>query len=256
MVRVVLFSRGLSLLHIPDGHQKIAGRKIIVYKPTVSPDGLKLIAEKEKDKLFVKRFSKPRPEDIQLVSIDRCYESYHLVNANYSANICRKRVYILDVDEEIEEVKISGKKWNPETVFGPTEAPRKVIKLEAEEFFTYEKQFYMVFDQDNREISLDQVPTAPSEEKPEEILERLCKKAKAKISYRGVKERLKVGIAERVLKGDRVEDENLQIFEDVVIYSPVFEILFRNAKTGEEKRVKIDGITCTPKNLGENKNAK
>jgi hypothetical protein len=238
-----------------DGRQKIAGRKIIVYKPTVTPDGLKLIAEKVKDELFVKRFSKPRPEDIQLVSIDRCYEAYHLVNASYSANICRKKVYTLYVDEEIEEVKISGKKWNPETVSGPTEEPRKVIKLEAEEFFTYEKQFYMVFDQDDHAISLDQVPTAPSEEKPEEILQEFCKKSKAGISIRGVKEMLKNGIAERVLKGDKVEDENLQIFEDAVIYSPVFEILFRNAKTGEEKKVKIDGITGTPKNLGENKNA-
>ncbi len=245
------------MLNIPSGHQKIAGRKIIVYKPTASPDGLKLIAEKVKDELFVKRFSKPRPEDIQLVSIDRCYESYHLVNANYSANICRKRVYILDVGKETEEVKISGKKLNPETVFGPTEEPRKIIKLEAEEFFTYKKQFYIVFDQNNREISLDQVPTAPSEDKPEEILERFCKKAaKVKISYRGVKEMLKTGIAKRVLKGDRVENENLKIFEDAVIYSPVFEILFRNSKTGEEKKVKIDGVTCTPKNLGENKNAK
>ena len=245
------------MLQIPDGHQKKAGRKIIVYKPTVSPDGLKLIAEKVKDELFVKRFSKPRPEDIQLVSIDRCYESYHLVNANCSANICRKRVYILDVDEEIEEVKILGKKLRPETFFGPTEEPRKVIKLEAEEFFTYEKEFYMVFDQNHREISLDQVPTGPSEEKPEQILERFCKKAaKDKISYRGVKEMLKTGIAKRVLKGDRVENENFQIFEDAVIYSPVFEILFRNAKTGEEKKVKIDGVTYTPKNLGENKSAK
>ncbi len=114
----------------------------------------------------------------------------------------------------------------------------------------------MVFDQNDREISLDQVPTAPSEDKPEEILQRFCKKAaKDKISHRGVKEILKSGIAKRVLKGDRVENENFQIFEDAVIYSPVFELLFRNAKTGEEKKVKIDGVTCAPKNLGENKNA-
>ena len=77
------------MLQIPDGHQKIARRKIIVYKPSASPDGLELIAEKVKNELFVKRFSKPRPEDIQFVSIDRHYESYHLVNANYSANIYR-----------------------------------------------------------------------------------------------------------------------------------------------------------------------
>jgi hypothetical protein len=244
------------LLHIPDGDQKTAERKIIVYKSTVSPDGLKLIAEKMKDELFIKRFSKPRPEDIQLVSIDRRYESYHLVNAKYSANICRNRIYILDVDEETEGVKISGKKLNPETVFGPNEEPRKVIKLEAEEFFTYEKQSYMVFDQDDREIPLDQVPTAPSEEKPEEIVERFCKEAaNAEVSHRGVKGMLKNGIAERVLEGDKIEDENLQIFEDAVIYSPVFEILFRNAKTGEEKKVKVAGITRTPKNVGENKNA-
>jgi hypothetical protein len=239
------------LLQIPDDHQKIARRKIIVYKPNASPDRLKFIAEKVKNELFVKRFSKPRPEDIQIVSIDRYYELYHLVNANYSANIYRKRVYILDVDKETEEVTISGKKLKPETVFGSTKEPRKIIKLEAEEFFTYEKEFYMVFDKDDREISLDQVPTAPSEDKPEEILQSFCKKAaKVKISNRGVIEMLKTGIAQIVPNADRVENENFQIFEDAVIYSPVFEILFRNAKTGEEKNVKIDGVTCTPKNLG------
>jgi hypothetical protein len=41
-----------------------------------------------------------------------------------------------------------------------------------------------------------------------------------------------------------VGDEVFEVSEFAVIYSPIFEITFRNVATGEEKSVKVDGVTA------------
>jgi hypothetical protein len=41
-----------------------------------------------------------------------------------------------------------------------------------------------------------------------------------------------------------IKDELFQVSEHAVIYSPVYEITFKNSKTEEERVVKIDGVTA------------
>ena len=41
-----------------------------------------------------------------------------------------------------------------------------------------------------------------------------------------------------------IENELFQISEHAVIYSPLYEITFRNVRTSEEKVVKIDGVSA------------
>lgn len=233
---------------IPKGLPNIAKRRIIVYKPNADPSRVKHVAETIKIELFVTRFSKPRAEDIQIVSIDRYYKPYVLVDAKYSADFYKRRVYVFDVDKNTEEVRILGKKLRPEIVVGPNEESRKVIKLETQEFFTYENRFCLASDKYGREISLDQIPTAFSEDNPE-ILQEISKKvAEAKISTRKMINMVKTRIAQQLPEADGTQNEDFQVFEEALIISPVFEITFRNVKTGEEKTVKIDGVTCTPEN--------
>ena len=43
---------------------------------------------------------------------------------------------------------------------------------------------------------------------------------------------------------DVIEEELFQIREHAVIYSPIYEVTLRHAKTGEEKQVRIDGVTA------------
>ena len=79
----IMFRQVLSLTAIPEVPENITQRKVIVYKSRVDPAALKQKAEEMKNELFVKRFSKPKPEDIHVVSVDKNYEPYVLVDAKY-----------------------------------------------------------------------------------------------------------------------------------------------------------------------------
>jgi len=226
--------------------EKTVNRKIIVYKSRVDPTIVKLTAEKMKNKLFIKfGFSKPRPEEIKVVSVDKYYEPYILVDANYSVDFYKKKVYTFGIDSETEEVRVLGEKFKPETEVSPTGESRKVIKLEAEECVSYKDRAYIILDKTGREISPDEVPSAPSEDHPQKILKEFGKKAgKVKISPQKEIEMVKARIVKRPPNVDRVENELFQISEHAVIYSPIYEITFRNVKTGEEKSIRIDGVTA------------
>jgi len=226
--------------------EKIASRRVIVYKSRVDPTIVKLTAEKMKNKLFVKfGFSKPRPEEIRVVSVDKCYEPYVLIDAKYNIDYYKKRVYTLNVDNETEEIRILGQTYKPETEVSPTGESRKVIKIEAEECLSYEDKAYMILDKTGREIPPDEVPSAPSEEHPQKILKEFAKRTgRVKFSPQREIEMVKARVAKRPPGADRVENELFQISEHAVIYSPIYEITFRNVKTGEEKVIRIDGVTA------------
>ena len=226
--------------------ERIAKRKIIVYKSRVDPTIVKLTAEKMKNKLFIKfGFSKPRPEEIRVASVDKYYEPYILVDGKYSVNYYKKRVYTLDVDGTTEKVKILDKTFTPESLVSPTGEPHKVIKLEAEESLSYEDKAYIILDKSGREIPPDQVPSAPSEDQPQKVLKEFGKKsAKVKIPPQKGLEIVKSRIIKRPPDAEKVENELFEVSEHAIIYSPVYEITFRNMKTGEEKVIKIDGVTA------------
>lgn len=234
---------------IPPIPEKISKRKIIVYKSRVDPTIVKLTAEKMKYKLFAKfGFSKRRSEEIRVVSVDKYYEPYILIDAKYSVQYFKKRVFTLDVDPETEEVKILGESYKPEieaSRSGEAGEPHKVIRLEAQLWSSYQDKAYLVLDKEGQEIPPDQVPAAPSEDHPEKILKEFSKKTgMVQVSPRKEIEMVKARIVKRPSDIAKIEDEIFQISEHAVIYSPIYEITFRNVRTGEERLVKIDGVSA------------
>ncbi|MHC3130143.1 MAG: hypothetical protein IBV52_08735 [Candidatus Bathyarchaeota archaeon] len=234
---------------IPPIPEKISKRKVIVYKSRVDPTIVKLTAEKMKYKLFAKfGFSKRRSEEIRVVSVDKYYEPYILIDANYSVQYFKKRVFTLDVDPETEEVKILGESYKPEidaSRSGEAGEPHKVIRLEAQLWSSYQDKAYLVLDKEGKEIPPDQVPAAPSEDHPEKILKEFSKKTgMVQVSPRKEIDMVKSRIVKRPSDVAKIEDEMFQISEHAVIYSPIYEITFRNVRTGEERLVKIDGVTA------------
>ena len=239
----------LHLNEIPPIPEKISKRKIIVYKSRVDPTIVKLTAEKMKYKLFAKfGFSKRRSEEIRVVSVDKYYEPYILIDANYSVQYFKKRVFTLDVDPETEEVKILGESYKPEidaSRSGEAGEPHKVIRLEAQLWSSYQDKAYLVLDKEGKEIPPDQVPAAPSEDHPEKILKEFSKKTgMVQVSPRKEIDMVKSRIVKRPSDVAKIEDEMFQISEHAVIYSPIYEITFRNVRTGEERLVKIDGVSA------------
>ena len=233
---------------IPKVPEKIAKMKVIVYKSKVDPVILKQKAEEMKNELFVKRFSKPKPEDIHVVSVDKHYEPYVLVDAKYRIEYYTKKVYIIEVAEKAKEVKILEESFKPQIVSIPDTEPeqfRNVSNLEGQEWSYYENKVYLILDKKGNEISPDQVPIAPSEDNPKKILKEFGKKAeKVKVSTREVILLAKTKVIKKPSDVDNVDNEIFQVTEHAKIYNPIYIITLRNVKTKEEKTVRIDGVTA------------
>jgi len=238
----------LSLTAIPQVPENIVQKKVIVYKSRVDPATLKQTAEEMKNELFIKRFSKPKPEDIHVVSVDKHYEPYVLVDAKYRIDYYTKKIYTFEVTEKAKEVKILGESFKPQMIPIPDSVPeqfRKVVSLEGNELSFYEDKAYFILDRSGQEISPDQVPIAPSEENPRKILKEFGKNTeKVTISNQEVLALAKTKIINRPADVDSVEDEMFQVNEYAVIYNPVYRITFRNTKSKEEKTVSVDGVTA------------
>jgi len=230
---------------MPPIPEKISKTKIIVYKSRVDPTIVKLSAEKMKYKLFAKSNFAKKAEEIRVVSVDKYYEPYSLIDAEYSVEYFKKKIYTLDIDSETEKVIISGTKYDPKIDNNNSEDSRSVITLEAELWSSYKDKAYLAFDKEGNEISPNQVPSAPSEDHPEKILEEFTKNTENVESspQKGI-ELIKSKVIKRPSKVDTIEKELFQISEHAMIYSPIYEITFRNIRTGEEKIVKIDGVTA------------
>ena len=128
---------------------------------------------------------------------------------------------------------------------GDDGASGKVFSLEAELWSSYDDKAYLVLDKDGKEIRPDQVPAAPSEDHPEKILKEFGKKSgMVKVSPRKEIDMVKSRIVKRPSDMSEIEEELFQISEHAVIYSPLYEITFRNVRTGEERVVKIDGVSA------------
>jgi hypothetical protein len=236
------------LTAIPQIPENLAQTKVIVYKSRVDPATLKQRAEEMKNELFVKRFSKPRPEDIHVVSVDKHYEPYVLVDSKYRIEYFSKKTYTIEVAEKAKEVKLLGQSFKPQMVAIPdveTEQFRSVIHLEGQEWSFYEDSAYFILDKSGNEISPDQVPIAPSEDNPKKLLKEFRKKTgKVKISNQEVITLAKTKLVKRPSDVDDIDTEMFEVSEHAIIYNPIYVITFRNIKTKEEKTVNIDGVTA------------
>ncbi|PVX26824.1 MAG: hypothetical protein CW716_05215 [Candidatus Bathyarchaeum sp.] len=232
---------------IPEIPENIAQRKVIVYKSRVDPATLKQKAEEMKNELFIKRFSKPRLEDIHVVSVDKHYEPYVLVDAKYRIEYFTKKTFTFEVTEKAKVIKILGETFKPKMLPIPNTDPeqfQKVINLEGQEWSFYEDKAYFILNKSGNEISPDQVPIAPSEDNPRKILKEFAKNAeKVKISNREVLAMAKTKTIQRPSDVDDVDNELFQVTEYAIIYNPIYKITLRNEKTKEEKTVSIDGVS-------------
>ena len=228
----------------PTG-EKIAERKLIVYKTLVDPTVVKVAGEKLKSKLFTRfGFFKPRSEEIQFVSVDKYYEPCILINGRYMIDYYRKSAYMVNVDERVQEIILFNQKIKPKPAKKPSARGYKVIELEGEEHLQYGSNASLVLDKTGREVPLKHLASAPSEEHPEKMLAELGENAKkleiASDADVGV---LKSKILRRPTDIMRIVRELFEVTERAVIYTPIYTVLFQNVRTGEVKALEFDGVT-------------
>jgi hypothetical protein len=222
--------------------EKIAERKIIVYKTLIDPTVIKLATEKIKDRLFAKfGFLKPSPDQIQQVSFEKDYEVFVIVDGRYYIDYYRRRIYPIRVDEKVQEVILFNQTYKPE----PTSEPQtKVVRIEGEERLVHEAKAYLVLSLDGKEVSPKRIPSAPSEEHSKKLVAEIEGTKKLEILPNEEIDIIRNKIVKRPPEIKRVVKELFEVTDRAVIYTPVYKVTFKNLKTGEVKTVKLDGVTA------------
>ena len=221
--------------------EKIVERKTIVYETRVDPTVIKLAGEKLKDQLFAKfGFLKPKQEEVQLTSIDKYYEPYLMISGVYSIDYYRKCLYPISVDKQVLEVALLNQQLKPEQSSDPSVGDYNVIKLEGEERLVNEAKASVVLNRLGEDVTLEKLPSAPSEKNPRKILAAF---GAEEIPENADVDMIRSRIFQRPTGVNRIVNEVFEVSERAVIYTPRFRVVYRNLKTNEERDVEFDGVT-------------
>ena len=223
-------------------NERIVERKTIVYETRVDPTVIKVAGEKLKDQLFTRfGFLRPKPEEIQFVSIDKYYEPYMMISGKYAIDYYRKCAYSVKVDKEVLEVILLSKKFEPEQSTDSYGRDFDLIRLEGEERLSNEVKASLVLDRFGRDVTLEKLPSAPSERNPEKVL---AEHGVEEIASNADLDFIRSKIVNRPKDINRLVSELFEVDERVIIYTPRFRVVYRNARTGEPKAVEFDGVTA------------
>ncbi|MCW4020983.1 MAG: hypothetical protein NWF14_07140 [Candidatus Bathyarchaeota archaeon] len=220
--------------------EHISELKTIVYKTIVDPSTVRLICEKEKLKLFRRiGFLKPKPEEIQFNSLEKFYEPFVIVNGKYRIDYYRRRIHNLEIEDDVSELVVFNHVLKPKiSSMDKIQRKGRTAELEAEHRIVKEKSVYLVLDRKGREVAVEDLPTAPAEERPEEILAE----TDDKVWRLEVAPESAIGTV-RPKDAVRTASETFEVSEFTVVYTPVYQAACKNVKTGETRSLLISGVT-------------
>lgn len=222
--------------------EKIAERNTIVYETCIEPNVIETIGEKVKAQLFTRfGFIRPKPEEIQLVSIDKYYEPYMMVSGRYFVDYYRKCTYTVKVDNRVQEIILANQKYKPTQPTDSSTKDNNVLKLQGEERLTNEVKASLTLDKFGREVTLGELTSATPEKNPKEILAEFGVK---EIDQDADLDIIRSKIFKRPKDLNRLVTELFEVNERAIIYTPRFRVLYTNSKKGEMKAVEFDGITA------------
>ena len=225
-----------------SSRERIVDRKTIVYETLVDPTVIKVTGEKLKTQLFSKLgFFRPNREDIQFVSINKYYEPYVVIGGKYAIDYYRKSAYAVKLDKEVREVILLNQQFAPEQSIDSYGQSHKVIRLDGEERIMKEFNASLIIDRSGDDVTLERLPSAPSERNPEKILTEFGAEEIPEDEDLNI---IQSKILKRPNDINRIVNELFEVNERVVIYTPRFRLLYRNVGTGEERAMEFDGVTA------------
>jgi hypothetical protein len=221
--------------------ERIADQKTVVYATLIDPAVIKIAAENLKCKVFAKYgFLKTKPEEVSIVSIGKYYKPYIVVSGKYTVDYYRKHISTIRVADDVSEVLIGIDRLKPKQINSSYGQVHRGIELPSQEHVKKEAKASLVLDSAGQPISLDELPLSPSESDPEEVLARSGKKELPREFGLSI---LRTQIFKRPTDASWIDNELFEVNEYVVIYVPIFKVLFRKVQTGKEKTLKFNGLT-------------
>ena len=222
--------------------EDIAERNTIVYETRIEPNVIESIGENIKAQLFTRfGFLKPKPEEIQLVSIDKYYEPYIKVSGRYLIDYYRKCTYTVKVDNRVQEIILSNQKYRPNQQMGSSAKDNNVLELQGEERLTTKAKASLILDKFGQEVAPGELTSTTPERNPKEILAAFEVKEIAQDRDLDI---IRSRIFKRPKDINRLVTELFEVNGRAIIYTPRFRVLYTNVKTGEGRAVEFDGVTA------------
>jgi hypothetical protein len=224
---------------------KVADRKTVVLKPRLNREMVKQLGEDLKCNFFTKiGFLKPKPEDVEVISIEKHYEPYLIVGGRYAVDYCKKRLFNVRVDERAGDIAFFGKTFEPKPLHDQPHSTIKAIEFEGEVCSHREHETYFVLDKMGDEVPSERLPLAPREEPYTAESTDLSTIAEdIGISCEEEVDFLRSRIVNRPSEGE-ITREIFEVNDRALVYSPIYQLTVQNARTKEKVTVKIDGITA------------
>jgi len=221
--------------------EKIPSRKIIVYETLVDPAVIKIAAENLKSQLFVKYgFLKPAINEITVASIEKYYQPYLMISGKYSIDYYRKRIWNIPVENNVAEVVFPFTRIEAKTAPDASGKIVKTVLLQGEERVKNQTEASLTLNEAGKDISLKDLPSAPSEKNPEEILTKTGTKQVPPDLELSI---LRMRIFSRPADVSWIANETFHVTERLVIYTPRFRVTCKHIKTGKERAAEFDGVT-------------
>ena len=222
--------------------QKVVDRKTAILKSRLDPNRARQVGENQKTSFFANHgFLKPRPEDISLVGFSKYYEPFIIIGGKYAVDYCKKHVFELKADNQVEKVFVGGAAFKFEPSNDGTCS--KVLRLIGEEHSHYENETYFIMDRLLREASPEKTPMGPFEDETENPENFDPDFRNPRLSLDEEIDFIRSKIVKRPSDADVIVKEIFEITDRLTVYSPIYELSFKNVKDSKMVTALVDGIT-------------
>jgi hypothetical protein len=220
--------------------ESVVPRRTVVYQTLMDPALVRIEGEKKKNKLFNRfLFKLNTPEEIEFVSIEKYYEPYMVVSGRHLIDYYRKCSYSVNIDRDVTEVILLGHTFTPRQSPVSSVSEGK-IRVDGEERLVKDTRAFLILNKYGQESKLSQVPSAPSEESPQKIIKAFkMPEITSNVDLDLVRKRL----VQHPHDICRVVNEELEIDERSVIYTPRFRLTYRCPRISKEACIEFDGVT-------------
>ncbi len=222
--------------------QKVVDQKIIFLKSRLDPNKAKSLGEEKKRDFFKRsRFLKNKQSgtDVALIGFSKYYEPFVIIGGRYSLDYCKKHFFEIKTDTKEDRLFVAGEEKRPEP-YDPTK-PNRIFRLIGEERCHYEDETFIVLDRLKREVPIEKIILAPFNENTEDTAG--CDLRKVNISVDEEIDIIKSKIVNRPANSDFIIKEIFEINDRMIVYTPMYELIFQDNKTSDEIILSIEGTT-------------
>ena len=232
--------------------KEISEKRIIVLKPQITKSEIEELVEKKKTSLFGTVFTRPKPENISITSIELFYEPFWIAGGSYVGNYFRKNVYDVKTESTVTEVKIGQGTFPIQRHSGGWSKLKRGVSgggkenqlaIPVEEHVEIDLEDEIVFNSQGNETKLKYKIEAKHQENfPEKVL----KENESHVRSCLIKQDQVVDNLEKILKEDVEEDvkmvkEKISIDKLEEIFIPVYEARCTDSKN-KVQILRIDAI--------------